>query len=93
MKYIFFLINENTIIDKATEASTNTPVAIKRYKQEKSKEGFPLSALREFCSMISLKHENIVDIKEIVSDSNNKFYFFFFLNILFTQYYVFLVTF
>ena len=45
-------------------------MAIKKIKLEKEKEGFPITALRELSTLISLKHENIVDVREVVYGSS-----------------------
>lgn len=51
--------------------------AVKKVKLDfsnsgESKEGFPISALRELSTLIDLKHENIVNVKEVVYGSTLK---------------------
>jgi len=42
-------------------------VALKKIKMDNEKEGFPITAIREIKILKSLRHENIVDLKEIVT--------------------------
>ena len=44
----------------------DTPVALKKIKMERETQGFPVTAIREIKILKSLKHENIVDLREIV---------------------------
>ena len=38
-------------------------VALKRLKMEKEKEGFPITSLREVCTLLKAHHENIVRVQ------------------------------
>ena len=58
------------IVYRATDKVTNESVAIKKLKLDKEKEGFPITALRELSTLLEMKHENIVDVKEIVYGSS-----------------------
>ncbi|CAM9557174.1 unnamed protein product [Heterosigma akashiwo] len=52
---------------KASEKTTGEIVALKKIKMDNEKEGFPITAIREIKILKSLRHENIVDLKEIVT--------------------------
>jgi len=41
-------------------------VALKKVKMDREKEGFPITSLREISILLTFKHPNIVDVKEIV---------------------------
>lgn len=41
-------------------------VALKMIRMENEKEGFPITAIREIKLLSTLKHENIVNLREIV---------------------------
>lgn len=45
-------------------------VALKKVRMDQEKEGFPITAIRELKMLKSLKHENIVELKEIVTGKN-----------------------
>ena len=51
---------------------TNEIVALKRVKLSKElvREGFPTSALREISLLLQLRHENIVNVREVVMGSD-----------------------
>uniref|UniRef100_A0A8R1DHG1 cyclin-dependent kinase n=1 Tax=Caenorhabditis japonica TaxID=281687 RepID=A0A8R1DHG1_CAEJA len=51
---------------------TDEIVALKRFKLEKEKEGFPITALREINMLLKAgSHENVVNVKEILVGSSN----------------------
>ncbi|KNA18765.1 hypothetical protein SOVF_067640 [Spinacia oleracea] len=50
----------------AKEVMTGEVVALKKIKTEHSKEGFPISAIREIKVLKRLHHENVVSLKEVV---------------------------
>ena len=58
---------------KARDTASGDLVALKmvRTDHEKEKEGFPITAVREIKILRQLNHENIVNLKEIVSDKLN----------------------
>ncbi len=58
------------VVYRARDKSNNDVVAIKKLKLEKEKEGFPITALRELSTLISLKHPNIIEVKEVVYGSS-----------------------
>jgi cyclin-dependent kinase 12/13 len=41
-------------------------VALKMIRMDNEKEGFPITAIREIKLLSTLKHENIVNLREIV---------------------------
>ncbi|GJP52887.1 hypothetical protein CLOM_g11970 [Closterium sp. NIES-68] len=60
----------------AREKGTGEIVALKKVRMDNEKEGFPITAIREIKILKKLKHENIVNLKEIVTskaEESNKF--------------------
>lgn len=49
------------------DKETNALLALKKIKMESEKDGFPVTAIREIKILKALKHENIVELKEIVT--------------------------
>lgn len=45
-------------------------VALKKVRMDQEKEGFPVTAIRELKMLRSLRHENVVRLKEIVTGQN-----------------------
>lgn len=41
-------------------------VALKKVRMEHEKDGLPVSGLREISVLLSCRHENIVQLKEVV---------------------------
>ena len=58
------------VVYRARDKTNNEIVAIKKLKLEKEKEGFPITALRELSTLISLRHPNIIEVKEVVYGSS-----------------------
>ncbi|KAK4524333.1 hypothetical protein GAYE_SCF03G2233 [Galdieria yellowstonensis] len=55
----------------AKEISTGEMVALKKVRMDNEKEGFPLTAIREIKLLKTLPpHKNIVNLKEIVTETN-----------------------
>lgn len=53
---------------EAIDTSNNNKVALKKLRIENKDEGIPITALREMCILKHLKHENIVELYEIIQD-------------------------
>ncbi len=51
----------------ARDKQTNELVALKKVRMDNEREGFPLTAIREIKLLKTLHHENIVQLKEIVT--------------------------
>ena len=47
-------------------------VALKKLNMEKEEEGFPITALREIKILKKLKHKNIIELKEVVTEKKPK---------------------
>ena len=56
---------------KARDVVTKEMVALKKVRTDNEKEGFPITAVREIKILRQLAHENIVNLKEIVTDKQN----------------------
>jgi cell division cycle 2-like len=54
------------IVFRARDRKTGDIVALKKFKLEKEKNGFPITSLREIRTLMLAKHPNIVNIREIV---------------------------
>lgn len=52
-------------------ALTGELVALKKVRTDNEKEGFPITAVREIKILRQLNHQNIVNLKEIVTDKPN----------------------
>jgi len=65
-------IDEGTygVVFRARDKKSNEVVALKKVKMEKEKEGFPLTSIREINILLSLDHENIVEVTEVVVGSS-----------------------
>ena len=53
---------------KARDLRSDELVALKKVRTDHEKEGFPITALREIKILRQLRHENIVNLKEIISN-------------------------
>jgi CTD kinase subunit alpha len=51
---------------KARNSSTGLLVALKRIRMETEKDGFPVTAMREIKLLQSLRHENVVQLYEMI---------------------------
>jgi len=49
-------------------------VALKKIKQEKETEGFPITALREIMLLSKLKHKNVLNLIEVVHTPSKQIY-------------------
>ncbi|XP_078492047.1 LOW QUALITY PROTEIN: uncharacterized protein LOC100184330 [Ciona intestinalis] len=65
-------IEEGTygVVYRAKDKKTDNVVALKRLKMEKEREGFPITSLREVCTLLKAHHPNCVRVQEIVVGSN-----------------------
>ena len=55
---------------KAKDKRTGEIVALKKVKMEHEQNGFPITSLREINLLLKSRHQNIVNVKEIVVGSN-----------------------
>ena len=53
---------------KATDSSCGEVVALKMVRTDSDREGFPITAVREIKILKQLCHENIVNLKEVITD-------------------------
>ncbi|XP_052817018.1 cyclin-dependent kinase 10-like [Mya arenaria] len=53
------------VVYKAKDTRNGTTVALKRVKMHNEKNGVPISSLREINILLNLRHENIVQLKEV----------------------------
>lgn len=53
---------------KALDKTKNITVALKKMRIDNKEEGIPITALREMCILKHIKHENIVELYEIIQD-------------------------
>ncbi|XP_046661696.1 cyclin-dependent kinase 10 [Homalodisca vitripennis] len=61
-------IGEGTygIVYRALDTKNDCVVALKKVRMEHEKDGLPVSGLREISVLLSCRHENIVQLKEVV---------------------------
>jgi cyclin-dependent kinase 12/13 len=57
---------------KGRDRVSDEIVALKKVRMDQEKEGFPTTAIRELKMLRSLRHENVVRLKEIVTGQNAK---------------------
>ena len=69
-------IDEGTygVVWRAEDERTGEVVALKRVKMEKEREGFPLTGVREFNTLLRCNHPNLINVKEVVVGSRDKIY-------------------
>ena len=53
-------------VSRAREIATGEVVALKKLKMDNSNDGFPVTGLREIQTLIESRHENIVNLREVV---------------------------
>lgn len=56
---------------KGLNVYTKKLVALKKIRMEGERDGFPVTAVREIKLLQSLKHENIVDLREVMVEKND----------------------
>lgn len=54
------------VVFRAKDKQTGDIVALKKFKLDDEKNGFPITALREIYSLMTCRHENVVTIREVV---------------------------
>ncbi len=54
------------IVFRARCKKTGAIVALKKFKMDKEKNGFPITSLREIQTLMTANHDNIVRVREIV---------------------------
>jgi cell division cycle 2-like protein len=54
------------IVFRARDKQTGDIVALKKLKLDEEKHGFPITALREVSALMACRHENVVNIREVV---------------------------
>lgn len=54
------------VVFRARDKETGEIVALKKIKMDQEKNGFPITSLREIHTLMMVKHENIVHVREIV---------------------------
>lgn len=61
-------IGEGTygIVYRAKDTTNDKIVALKKVRMEHEKDGIPVSSLREIQVLLNCRHENIVQLKEVV---------------------------
>jgi len=57
---------------KAKDRKTNELVAMKRIRMTNEREGFPITAIREIKLLRDMDHENVVNLKEVVTSKETK---------------------
>lgn len=58
---------------KAIHVYTKSLVALKKIRMEGERDGFPVTAVREIKLLQSLKHQNIVNLQEVMVEKNDCF--------------------
>ncbi len=58
---------------KAVHVYTRQLVALKKLRMEGERDGFPVTAVREIKLLQSLRHENVVELKEVMVEKNDCF--------------------
>jgi serine/threonine protein kinase len=61
---------------EAIDTTNKMKVALKKLRIENKDEGIPITALREMCILKHLKHDNIVQLHEIIQDIDKIFLIF-----------------
>ncbi|KAF9108217.1 Cyclin-dependent kinase catalytic subunit [Mortierella sp. AM989] len=76
-------IGEGTygIVYKATQKITGKTVALKKIRLENEDEGVPSTAIREISLLKELKHENVVQLLDIIHDETKLYLVFEFLDL------------
>jgi len=67
------------VVSRARDSRTGEIVALKKLKLERETDGFPITSLREIQTLMAARHENVVNLREVVVGGTLKEYFFYFL--------------
>lgn len=64
-------IDEGTygVVFRARDIQTGKIYALKQVKLSREKDGFPITSLREITTLLSVSHENVVQLREVVVGS------------------------
>ncbi|KAF8576552.1 Pkinase-domain-containing protein [Ramaria rubella] len=54
------------VVFRARDKQTGDIVALKKLKLDEEKHGFPITSLREINALMACRHENVVEIREVV---------------------------
>ncbi|KAG0125621.1 kinase-like domain-containing protein [Tuber indicum] len=54
------------VVSRARDSRTGEIVALKRLKLERETDGFPITSLREIQTLMAARHENVVNLREVV---------------------------
>jgi len=62
------MVDEGTFgtVFRARDPASGRIYALKQVKMEREREGFPVTSVREFNMLLALRHENIVNVREVV---------------------------
>ncbi|PYH93247.1 kinase-like protein [Aspergillus ellipticus CBS 707.79] len=53
-------------VSRAKDITTGEIVALKKLKMDNSPDGFPVTGLREIQTLLEARHQNIIDLREVV---------------------------
>ncbi len=59
------------VLKNSMETETQEQFGLKKVRLENEKEGFPITAVREIKILRQLRHKNIINLKEIVTDKQD----------------------
>ena len=65
------------VVSRARDSRTGEIVALKKLKLERETDGFPITSLREIQTLMAARHENVVNLREVVVGGTLKEYFLF----------------
>jgi len=60
------------MVSRAKSKETGEVVALKRLKMEHNNDGFPVTGLREIQTLMTCRHANVVNLREVVMGNNSK---------------------
>jgi hypothetical protein len=62
------------VVSRAKDLETGEIVALKKLKLERETDGFPITSLREIQTLMTARHPNVVNIREVVMGNTLKEY-------------------